>query len=112
MSGIHGPNNFIQSRNHLAGFVAHLLQITAPRLKRRGGRSRSGPQHGDLSETRSQLIMEVLGDASPFLLHGMLLLHTLSFPDLDFKFSCALFDLAVKLSNPEHRDSQDASQST
>ena len=107
MSGVHGPNDFIQSRDHLARFVTHLLKITAPRFRRHGGRTRPGSQHADFSEPRSQFIMEILGDARPFLFHGVLLLDALSFLDLDFKFGCALLDLAAKLGNPERRTDQD-----
>jgi hypothetical protein len=52
--------------------------------------------------------VEILGNASPFLLHDMLLLDTLPFPDLNFKFGRAPLDLAAKLGDPERRDSQDA----
>src|SRR5271155_1692697 len=107
MSGIHGPNDFVQSSNHLARFVTHLLKMTALRLKWCSG-SRSGSQHGDFSETRSQFIVEILGNTRPFLFHSLPLFDTLSFPDLDFKFGRALLNLVAKLSNPKHRGSQNA----
>jgi hypothetical protein len=107
---IHGPDNFLEFCHHLTPLFCQLFEARAPALNIPGLPLSTRRQHADFRDVGPQLIMKIVSDSRPFLIHKPLLFKLPTCLDLDVQCDGPLGHSATEMGNPQPGPSQTNSQ--
>ena len=80
IAGIHRPDNFVQRCDQVPAALRYSIQSLAVTGGRHRGFLKQAAQQADFSQPRSEVVVQILGDARPLALEIMLVLQLLQPP--------------------------------